>query len=302
MKSAIYISLLALLGQTLQDEGGLTLDAGEVAMACSVGTPMAPKLMNAFTACSNMTDTEEEEPKKCPAGRKGRQCRKQQKKCPTINQIKTKVSKKMEGEICILSEMGWLDSDGNVNEDIMAADISDLPLEIQNEVSTEIVQTCAMEKLEEMANDPKHARCNAKFNEEEIATLTEFGLKIASYKCFKKNFNDACSKKVKSDIVNYYIMLASSAVPEPMPDYNNVDYPEYQMPVDYTGETMPVDYPEYQMPVDYNGEPMPVDYTGESMPVDYSGEPMPVDYTGEPIPGNYTDDFVVMGKSLDIVV
>jgi len=288
MKSATFIALLAFLGQTLQDDGGVTFNAGEVALACTVGTPMAPKLMKAYVACSNMTDTEEEKEKKCHTGRKGRKCRKQKKKCKTVKQIIAHISKKMEGESCILSQLGWLDSDGNVNEEIMVADVSNLPVEIQNEVSTDNIQTCAMEKLGEMASNPDHARCNAKFNEEEMATLTEFGLKIASYKCFKANFNNACSQKVKSDIFNYYTMLASMAIPEPMP-VGNMSIPE-PMPVGNMSipEPMPVGNMSFPtpVPVEYLEEPIPIEYIEETMPIEYIEETMPVENTEMPI-----DDF-----------
>merc|ERR1711892_39781 len=145
-----------------------------------------------------------------------------------------------------------------------------------------------MEKLGEMASNPDHARCNAEFNEEEMATLTEFGLKIASYKCFKANFNNACSQKVKSDIFNYYTMLASTAIPEPMP-VGNMSIPE-PMPVGNMSfpTPVPVEYLEEPIPIEYMSfpTPVPVEYLEEPIPIEYIEETMPVENTEMPI-----DDF-----------
>merc|ERR1719431_918050 len=69
------------------EEGGIYFDAGEVALACSVGTPLAPKLMNALKTC--FSEGQEEVPveakawgraaKECPPGKMGKECRRKQR-------------------------------------------------------------------------------------------------------------------------------------------------------------------------------------------------------------------------------
>merc|ERR1711931_4462 len=211
MKSFAFLGLLAWAVPSLMGSG-LVFDAGEVAVACTVGTPMAPKLMAAFGACSNITNIEEEEEeKKCPPGRRGRKCRQQKKKCPNAKKIMREISKKMAGDLCVLSELGWMDSDGNANAEIMASDVATLPQEVQSSISQEAIQTCAEDRVKEMSSKPEHARCADKMSEDDKATLAKFGLKISSYHCFKESFDNACSQLVRENIYEYFTLLATSA-------------------------------------------------------------------------------------------
>merc|ERR1719369_632294 len=233
------------------EEGGIYFDAGEVALACSVGTPLAPKLMNALKTC--FSEGQEEVPveakawgraaKECPPGKMGKECRRKQrelkKKCPPVEKIKGIIAENMADDICLLSELGWIDSEGNEIPEVMTADISGLPEEIRASLSEESISACAVE-MEAMMREKhakEHKRCTkAKmYSEDDLAQLREFGLKIASYKCFKKMFNDACAETVKSEIYIYFMELATMNMNGNSTDYQ--DYPEYP---DYYPE-----YPEY---------------------------------------------------------
>merc|ERR1712168_523196 len=160
-------------------------------------------------------------------------------------------AEKMADDICLLSELGWIDSEGNEIPEVMAADISGLPEEIRASLSEESISACAFE-MEAMLREKhakEHKRCTrAKmYSEDDLAQLREFGLKIASYKCFKKMFNDACAETVKNEIYIYFMELATMNINGNVTDYQ--DYPEYPdyfpgYPGNFT-DYYP-EYPEYQ--------------------------------------------------------
>merc|ERR1712121_233815 len=177
------------------------------------------------------------------------------KECPPGEKIKGFIAEKMADDICLLSELGWIDSEGNEIPEVMAADISGLPEEIRASLSEESISACAFE-METMLREKhakEHKRCTrAKmYSEDDLAQLREFGLKIASYKCFKKMFNDACAETVKNEIYIYFMELATMNINGNVTDYP--DYPEYpgnftdyypEYP-EYPGNF--TDYPEYPM-------------------------------------------------------
>merc|ERR1719431_501121 len=94
--------------------------------------------MSAYGECfGNSTREEpfaEEKPeKKCPSGRKGKKCRERKRKnaCPTVKKIKTKAMEEMKDHICVLEQMGWIDSNGNEVVEVMEADVASLPVEAE---------------------------------------------------------------------------------------------------------------------------------------------------------------------------
>jgi len=270
-------------------EGGIYFDAGEVALACSVGTPLAPKLMNALQTC--FSEGPEEVPvaakawgraaKECPPGKMGKECRRKQrelkKKCPPVEKIKGFIAEKMADDICLLSELGWIDSEGNEIPEVMAADISGLPEEIRASLSEESISACAVEMeammREKHANEHKRCTRAKMYSEDDLAQLREFGLKIASYKCFKKMFNDACAETVKNEIYIYFMELATMNINGNVTDYQ--DYPEYPdyfpgYPGNFTDY-----YPEYpEYPGNFTDYPEYPMYQGNSTADEEYPEPI----------------------------
>merc|ERR1719365_220056 len=290
MKSYAFLGLLAWAVPTLMGSG-LVFDAGEVAVPCTVGTPMAPKLMAAFGACSNITNIEEEEEeKKCPPGRRGRKCRQQKKKCPTAKKIMREISKKMAGDLCVLSELGWMDSDGNANAEIMASDVATLPQEVQSEISQEAIQTCAQDRVKEMSSRPEHARCADKMSEDDKGTLAKFGLKISSYHCFKESFDNACSQLVRENIYEYFTLLATSANIESTTVPESTTLPDTSSPgpivIDDSFSTETTVLPD-------NSSPEPIIINDTSSP-----EPIMIDDTSSPEPeyDYYNPEGIVEGR------
>merc|ERR1711863_164987 len=122
-------------------------------------------------------------------GNKGR-------KCPTVEQIKAKMGEGMEGDWCVLSQLGWIDEMGNENNETSTADLMSLKPEVLAELDESAMATCA-----------------EKFSEEEKAELMEMGLKIQGYNCFKEMFHSACQKSVKGQIYAFFQAQAMAITP-----------------------------------------------------------------------------------------
>merc|ERR1712128_174524 len=134
------------------EDGGLHFDAKEVAMACTAGTPIGAKLANAFATCLGASGTDDVEIATdgttlttttgsivVTRGRKpcrGRKCRgKGKKRCPGVEDIKEKIGAEMEDDLCVLNQLGWIDSEGEAVEEVMTADLMTLPTDVSAKLS-----------------------------------------------------------------------------------------------------------------------------------------------------------------------
>merc|ERR1712128_74891 len=210
------------------EDGGLHFDAKEVAMACTAGTPIGAKLANAFATCLGASGTDDVEiategttlptttgsivinrrRKPC----RGRKCRgKGKKRCPGVEDIKEKIGAEMEDDLCILNQLGWIDSEGEAVEDVMTADLMTLPTDVSAKLSEDKIGSCADKMVSKMSK--KHRRCAKMYSADDMAQLSELGLKVASYKCFQEQFAKSCQAFVRKEIYDYYkaqIMLETT--------------------------------------------------------------------------------------------
>jgi len=217
-KFSVIICLAILGGSHSQeqddDEGGLCFDGSEVALACTAGTPVREKLAQAFSACFEGEGGEvaEERRGRGKKGCRGRKCKGKGKRpkpsCPTVDSILEKIELEMEQDLCVMSQLGWIDEDGQPINQTMTEDVMSLPQEVSAQLTEDAVGECAMEMAMEMATqlaeNPKHARCADKYTQEDTDRLEEVGMMVANYKCFQSMFNKACQGLVRSQIYQLY--------------------------------------------------------------------------------------------------
>merc|ERR1711892_429549 len=90
-----------------KQDGGLYFDKGEVALACTAGTPVGVKFGSALASCASNNSNNTTSESSAVASRKkktcrGRRCRsKFTKKCPSVEDIKKKIGKEMKVDLCI---------------------------------------------------------------------------------------------------------------------------------------------------------------------------------------------------------
>merc|ERR1712106_1303904 len=187
-----------------KQDGGLYFDKGEVALACTAGTTVGVKFASALASCENATTPAESSAvasmkKTC----RGKRCRsKFTKKCPSVEDIKKKIGKEMNVDLCILKNLGWIDTDGQAVDAVMTADLMTLPTEVSAKLSEEKVEACADKTVSKMSQ--RHKRCAKKYSADDVSELSELGLKVASYKCFQNQFAKSCQAFVKQEIYSFY--------------------------------------------------------------------------------------------------
>merc|ERR1712126_572088 len=105
---------------------GLYFSPIEVDLACTAGSPLGAKLASAFDTCLGGVEAlnPEQVGEVASEGRK----------CPTVEQIKAKMGQGMEGDWCVLSQLGWIDENGNENNETSTADLMGLKPEVLAEL------------------------------------------------------------------------------------------------------------------------------------------------------------------------
>merc|ERR1712027_215727 len=191
---------------------GLYFSPIEVDLACTAGSPLGAKLASAFETCLGGEQALKPEEVGAAAERRRRRPNKG-KRCPTVEQIKAKMGEGMEGDWCVLSQLGWIDENGNENNETSTADLMSLKPEVLAELDESAMATCARERVAMIGKmiEKKHKRCSNKFSEEDKAELTEMALKIQGYNCFKEMFHSACQKSVKSQVYAFFQAQAMAA-------------------------------------------------------------------------------------------
>merc|ERR1719431_1634981 len=192
---------------------GLFFSPIEVDLACTAGSPLGAKLASAFETCLGGEEALKPEQVGTPETERRRRRPNKGKKCPTVEQIKAKMGEGMEGDWCVLSQLGWIDENGNENNETSTADLMSLKPEVLAELDESAMASCAQERVAMIGKmmEKKHKRCSKKFSEEDKAELMEMGLKIQGYNCFKEMFHSACQKSVKGQIYAFFQAQAMAA-------------------------------------------------------------------------------------------
>merc|ERR1719305_2251604 len=101
---------------------GLFFSPIEVDLACTAGSPLGAKLASAFETCLGGEEAlKPEEVGTSETERRRRRRPNKGKKCPTVEQFKAKMGEGMEGDWCVLSQLGWIDENGNENNETSTA-------------------------------------------------------------------------------------------------------------------------------------------------------------------------------------
>merc|ERR1711913_13135 len=211
----LVVSAAALVSS--YDDGGLFLDAGEVAYVCTAGTDVGAKIADAMVKCSQSSEAATtasgrslERKRKGKGKGKGKG---EGKKCPTIDKIYAEMLEEFgEDKLCVYYQLGWVDNEGNVNNDNIIMDVMSLPQEVSDLITPDGVAECAQNMLSEMvAENPMISICADTYTVTEQDLLGEVALKVAGFKCFEDIFNSACNDYLRNEIFSY----ASSLTTQP---------------------------------------------------------------------------------------
>merc|ERR1711988_1210534 len=141
--------------------------------------------------------------KKC---KKGKKCKGKGKgkgkKCFTVEEVEAWFMEEFAGELCVFSELGWLDEAGNYDNVTAEADLMTLPSNVSAAVSQENMEQCMGTVLQEMSEDKKVKKCveSGKYTEEDLGKLQELAKATAGMKCFVNMFQKSCNNFVGEQI------------------------------------------------------------------------------------------------------
>merc|ERR1712077_101513 len=186
----------------------------EVALGCTVGTGFGDKLSMALMTC--MGDEAEEATRSLNRRRgkgkgKGKRGKGKGKgdDCPSVQDIETFIEEEMEGDLCVLYMMGWINDEGEFNEETFGADVMTLPPSVAETITEESIGSCATQMMEMWGEEFGDEKCEDAYQPEEIDEMMELGMEVASYKCFQKIFNRSCKGFVSAHIQGYFEELAA---------------------------------------------------------------------------------------------
>jgi len=189
--------LVCLLGTILCQED--SFEAIDVAVACAAGTPLGDKMDYAFTTCLGGEDMPEMRRGKGKGGRKGRKGKGMKEQCPPVDAILESLWEEMEDDLCIMAVLGWIDENGEFNDNALKEDIANLPEEVSAQLTEEAVDECAKGAMKMIAEDPENAKCAGVYSEEDVASLTEAGMMVAASKCFDHIFLESCMNSMAEE-------------------------------------------------------------------------------------------------------
>merc|ERR1711973_748191 len=183
-----------------ETRSGLCMEDEEVMYWCTVGTPLGEKLSAAMMTCSGAEEAEGRKKgngKKCKGKGKGKG-----KKCFTVEEVEAWFMEEFAGELCVFSELGWLDEAGNYDNVTAEADLMTLPSNVSAAVSQENMEQCMGKVLQEMSEDKKVKKCveSGKYTEEDLGKLQELAKATAGMKCFVNMFQKSCNNFVGEQI------------------------------------------------------------------------------------------------------
>merc|ERR1719189_2102291 len=124
--------------EEMKEEGGeegLCFSGLEVALGCTVGTEFGDKLSMALMTC--MGDDAEEATRSLNR-RKGKG---KGDECPSVQDIETFIEEEMEGDLCVLYMMGWINDEGEFNEETFGTDVMSLPPSVAETITEESIGT-----------------------------------------------------------------------------------------------------------------------------------------------------------------
>merc|ERR1712061_322286 len=189
------------------DDEGMCADPMEMGALCMAGTDMGDKMMAAMAECFNMP--EEMRKGKAGKGKKGKGGKGKGKgdkggkgeKCPSFDDLMSKIEAETADERCMMEKMGWMDSGMNVMMDVMEADFGSLNPALTDRIDEQQVKMCANQTMDMMAKEGQ--MCASSYNDEEIETLETIGMHIAMAECSHKAFMKACGEYIKESFMGF---------------------------------------------------------------------------------------------------
>merc|ERR1719431_2529000 len=169
-----------------EPKSGFCMSDEEMMMFCHAGSALGEKANAAMETCAAAVDMRKGKGKK-PSKGKG--------KCPTHDQLMEMAAGEYAGEMCVFTELGWIDSDYVSDDALILEDINTLPTEIAEALNSDEYDQCVEEaeaKMMKMMKKELGNKCFKSYTEEEQAEGAELMNGVAHMECFKGIFKKSC--------------------------------------------------------------------------------------------------------------
>merc|ERR1712128_90282 len=134
-----------------EPKSGFCMSEEEMMMFCHAGSALGEKANAAMETCAAAVDMRKGKGKK-PSKGKG--------KCPTHEELMEMAAGEYAGEMCVFTELGWIDSDYVSDDALILEDINTLPTEIAEALNSDEYDQCVQEaEGAEVMNGIAHTEC-----------------------------------------------------------------------------------------------------------------------------------------------
>merc|ERR1712183_105141 len=177
-----------------EPKSGFCMSEEEMMMFCHAGSALGEKANAAMETCAAAVDMRKGKGKK-PSKGKG--------KCPTHDQLMEMAAGEYAGEMCVFTEMGWIDSDYVSDDALILEDINTLPTEIAEALNSDEYDQCVVEaeaKMMKMMKKELGNKCLKTYTEEEMAEGAEVMNGVAHTECFKGIFMESCGLYISNSM------------------------------------------------------------------------------------------------------
>ena len=156
-------------------------DTKDVMSQCLSESSFGPKLAAAFEECGI-------------AGEASSRFGKLVNKCPSTMEIMMKFGMRYKDEVCVFQAVGWMDDQGEMIEDVVFADVSTFPTEVQTALAIPNLQECVGNFMETLMSKPEAEECMASYSEDDLNLIHGLAIGAGHIECFVAIFEGSCDK------------------------------------------------------------------------------------------------------------
>merc|ERR1712123_478253 len=184
------------------EPSGLCLSEEKMMMICHAGSALGEKANAAMEVCAANAEERAKKGKGKAKGKGKGKGKGKTPKCPTVAEIMDMAGEEYAGEMCVFTELGWMDDEMNSDEELIQADIDTLPSEIAEALNGDEYDQCVTKAEEKMA--AMAPECDASYTEEEMTQLGELVNAVAHTECFKAIFAKSCGSYIKNTMASMF--------------------------------------------------------------------------------------------------
>merc|ERR1719402_887637 len=109
-------------------------------------------------------------------------------KCPSFDELMEKIDAETSNHRCVMKKMGWMDTDGNMVQDVHNADMLTLNKALTGKIDEAEIEECSKNVFEMMFKKHEKNKCASSFDEDQVVTLEKIRMQMAKGKCAQKIF------------------------------------------------------------------------------------------------------------------